>query len=149
MVPSSNVPLFQRSIAIQAYTMTCACTIMFQRPIAGQAYTVTCPCAICSNCPLPFKLTLWHVHVKDVPTAHCRSNLHCDMYMSIMFQRPIAVQTYTVTCPCQICSNGPLPFKLTLWHVHVQYVPTVHCRSSVHCDLSMSNMFQRSIAFQT
>ena len=26
--------------------------------------------------------------------------------------------------------------------------PTAHCRSSLHCDLSMYNMFQRSIAFQ-
>ena len=29
-------------------------------------------------------------------------------------QRPIAGQAYTVTCPCATCSNGPLPFKLTL-----------------------------------
>ena len=177
--------MFQRSIAVHAYTVTCPCSIcsndplpfkltpwpghvqyvstvhcrsslhcdvsmfnMFQRSIAVQAYTVTCPCSICSNCPLPFKLTLWHVHVQYVPTVHCRSRLHSDLSMSNMFQRSIAVQAYTVTCPCSICSNGPLPFKLTLWHVHVQYVPTVHCRSSLHSDLSMSNMFQRSIAFQ-
>ena len=121
---------------------------MFQRSIAVQTYTVTCPCTIRSNGPLPFKLTLRPVHVHYVPTVHCHSSLHCDLSMYNMFQRSIAVQTYTVICPCTIRSNGPLPLKLTLRHVHVQYVPTVHCRSNLHCDLSMYNMFQRSIAVQ-
>ena len=53
-------------------------------------------------------------HPAHPPTAHCRSSLHCDMSMSNMLQRSIAVQAYTVTCPCPICSNGILPFKLTL-----------------------------------
>ena len=60
MAPSSNVPLFQRYIAIQAYTVTCACTI-------------------CSNGPLPVKLTLWPVHVQHVPTAHGLSSLQGDL----------------------------------------------------------------------
>ena len=53
-------------------------------------------------------------HPAYPPTAHCRSSLHCDLSMCNMFQRPIAFQAYIVTCPCTICSNGPLPFKLAL-----------------------------------
>ena len=53
-------------------------------------------------------------HPAHPPTAHCRSSLRCDLSMCNMFQRSIAFQAYTVTCPCQICSNVPLPFKLTL-----------------------------------
>ena len=140
--------MFQRSNCRSNLPCDLSMTNMFQRYIAVRAYTVTCTCQICSNDPLPFKLTLSHVHVQYGPTVHCCSSLHCDLSMSNMFQRSIAVQAYPVTCPCPICSNGPLRFKLTLRPFNVHYVPTVHCRSSLHCDLSMSNMFQRSIAVQ-
>ena len=53
-------------------------------------------------------------HPAHPPTVHCRSSLHCDLSMCNMFQRSIAFQAYTVTCPCTICPNGPLPFKLAL-----------------------------------
>ncbi len=38
-------------------------------------------------------------HPEQPPTAHCQSSLHCDLSMTNMSLRPIAVQAYTVTCP--------------------------------------------------